>query len=219
MAGRPAADRRRRRLHVQLHRQEPDGELHELDLRHQERDGPRPDHRADRVQPAQGRPREHVGADHPPAHLGACLAAGGQHQLRRQAAARGQRALPDRRVQEGQLHPPGAQPELLGPQAGHRRHLLSGLPGRRHHGHRPEERQPRRRLGPATGAVLGPQVRSLVQVGAVLLLQLGLPRVQLLRQVELTGQPGAARLALPQRSWPTRVTRSRRRPSSRPASG
>ena len=221
VAGRRAADRRRRRLHLQLHRQEPDGELHQLDVRHQERRppstrppcgssaaGPRPTSRRMWVPIIPQHIWEHVSPH------------GGQHELRRQAAARGQRALPDGRLQEGQLHPPGAQPELLGAQAGHRRHLLRGLPGRRHHGHRPEVGQHRRRLGHAAGAVLGPQVRPLLQGGAVLLLQLELPRVQLLRQVELAGQPGAARLEVPQRpelrgrqaaasrSSPTRAMRS-----------
>ncbi len=78
-------------------------------------------------------------------------------------------------------------PDYWGPKAGHRRRLLRGLPGRRHHGHRPQVGQHRRRLGYPPGAVLGPQVRLFVQGRAVWLLQLELPRVQLLRQVELAG--------------------------------
>ena len=70
-----------------------------------------------------------------------------------------------------------------------------------------------------------------VQGRALWLLQLELPRVQLLRQCGLAGQSGAARLEVPQRpelrgqtsssslSSPIRATRSRAPPSSRPASG
>ena len=49
-------------------------------------------------------------------------------------------------------------PLLVRPQAGHRRDLLRALPGRRHHGHRPEARQLSTPPGACRGAVLGAQV-------------------------------------------------------------
>ena len=52
--GRGAADRRRRRLHLQLHHQEPHDEPDQLHGGHQDGDGARPHHGADRLLRAQG---------------------------------------------------------------------------------------------------------------------------------------------------------------------
>ena len=85
--------------------------------------------------------------------------------------------------------------------------------------------------GIPAGAVRAAQVGHGRQGDRLLLLQLGLPRVQLLRQAVLAGQPGAARLEVPQRpelrdrqaaalrSSPTTASPSRARRSSRPAPG
>ena len=53
------------------------------------------------------------------------------YELRRQAAARGQWALRDGGLCQGQLPGDGAQPQLLGSQAGHRQDLLRALYERR----------------------------------------------------------------------------------------
>ena len=70
------------------------------------------------------------------------------------------RARSDDRVQEGRLREDGAQPLLLGHDAGARRAPLPQLHERRHHDRRPQVGEHRRRLGHTRGAV-----RSLASVG------------------------------------------------------
>ena len=82
---------------------------------------------------AQGRHGEDLPADPAQAHLGARLAPGGGDQLLRDAD-RGQRPLLYCGFQEGRLRRDGAQPLLLGHEAGHGQDLLRDVPEPRHDG-------------------------------------------------------------------------------------
>ena len=73
--------------------------------------------------------------------------AGGNDQLRQQAADRRQRPVLHGGFQEGRLRRDGAQPLLLGQEAGHRQDLLRDVPESRHDGERSGEGGDRRRLG------------------------------------------------------------------------
>jgi ABC-type transport system substrate-binding protein len=192
--------------------------------------GPRPDHGADRLLASQGRPREHVGADPAQAHLGSTSPPGGGHELRAKLPLVGSGPFQTVAFKKGSYIEMVRNPYYWGPKPAIDKiyfeiyqdadtmvtDLKSG------------------NLDAAWGipeaAVQGPQVGPGLQGGRLQLLQLGLPRVQLLRQVELAGQPGAARLAFRnalnyaidrqrsrgrlQTGWP-----ARRPPSSRPAPG
>ncbi len=76
VVGRPAAHRRRRRLHLQLRRQEPHGQHGPHHRRHHERQGDRPDDGGDRLLATQGQHGGHLPADPAQARLGARLTPG-----------------------------------------------------------------------------------------------------------------------------------------------
>ena len=231
VAGRHTTDGRRRGLHLQLHHQERHDQPHQLHAGHQVGESPRSDdgagHLHRRPRPTSRRPR--------PA-CRSCPSTSGRTSrpsaastaLRQQAADRRQRPLPDRGLRQGQLRQDGAQPLLVRPEAGHRPDLLRAVPERRHDDQRPQGRaridgawtsSPKPRSSSSSRRRASRRPRSTTT--------LGLPRVQLLRQAELAGQPGAARLALPQRlelrhrpaaalrRSPTTASPPRARPSSR----
>ena len=198
MVGRPAADRRRRRLHLQLHRQEPHDEHGDHDHRHHRCQGSRPADGADLLLTAEGRHGVPLPADPAQARVGESHAPGGAVELRQSAAGRGHRTIHHDRIQARRLRRDEAQPELLGHTADHRPDPVRSLHQRRHHGLRPEGRHHRRRLGRLTGPVRLDQVDRGDRGGRLQLLQLGLSQLQLLLG-QVTRQPGAEGLALPQR--------------------
>ena len=116
------------------------------------------------------------------------------------AADRRQRPLLHRGLQEGRLRRDEAQPLLLGQEADRRQDLLRDVPERRHDGAGPEVG----RRSTAPGASPRPSSRSSSRMQRhphhrLQLLQLGLPRPELLDAAELDRQPGAARRALSRR--------------------
>ena len=218
VAGRAAAHRRRRRLHLQPdHRQQADL-VPAGGQGHQARRGGRRHHGAlHHVRPQGGHALR--GRVRPPgAHLGQGQDLDARAQLCQQAADRRQRALPGDVLQARRLHQAGAQPRLLGQRraglgaAQGRRDHLPGLHEPRHDGPGPAHRRGRRGAGRALGAVLRPAGRARDQGDRLQLLQLGLRRLQLLRQPGVGRQPGAPRPGVP------RGARLRDRPrADRPA--
>ena len=203
---RPAAHRRRRRLHLQLRGQEPDGEHGAGDRRH---------HGAKALDPTTVRitcsqPKadmEYLFLPILPKHVWEHVSPrGGGDDLRQQAADRGQRPVLHDGLQEGLLHRDGAQPLLLGQATDRRRDLLRDVPERQHDGLRSEVGEPRRRLGHPRGAVQAARVAGRHPHHRLQLLQLGLPQPQLLHTAQLARQPGAAGLRVPQRSELRRST-------------
>ena len=134
LAGRPAADRRRRGLHLQLHRRPPDGGVHGLHLVDHARHGHRPLHGGLHLYSAQGQHAADVGADPARAHLEQDQLQGRGKHVREPAAGRRQRAVPGGQVGQTPIPRDGRQQALLGRRSQDRRGRLSLLHQRRHHG-------------------------------------------------------------------------------------
>ena len=197
VAGRPAADRQGRGVHLQLHRQERPADPGHLHRRHHRRRGHRRLHGRHHHREAEVQHARHGRADHPRAHLEQGQRQGGDHHLPERAADHRLRPLPDRRVEPGQVHPHGRQQGLLGRQAQGRRALLRELQERRHHDRRPQAGRHRRGGRAAAGAVpvrAEDRRRDRAQGHPLALQRAGL---QLLRLAGLDGQPRAARSQVP----------------------
>ena len=133
VAGRRAVHRRRRGVHLQLHRRQPDGRATRASPRSSRRPWPIDDLT---VEIRCSKPKanmittwipilpEHVWSKVEPQ--------GGRRLVSEQAAHRRHRALPDGRGQEGRLRAHGRQPHVLGREADHRRDPLRHLPEPRH---------------------------------------------------------------------------------------
>ena len=173
-----AAHRRRRGLHLQLHRQERHGEPAPTTPSASRRQGARPDHRADRLLAAQGRHGEHGGCR-------SCPSTSGRTSRRRRPRTTYANKPPI--VGSGPFQVVGFKkgsyiqmvrnPNYWGSKPAIDQSLLPDLPERRHHGRRPEVGQHRRRLGHARRPQFARSSRCAAFTGDRLrLLQLGLPR-------------------------------------------
>ncbi len=230
VAGRSAAHRRRRRLHLQLHHQEPDDRLHQLHPVHQGRRRPRPLHRAFRLRQAQGRHPADVGTHPPRAHLEQDQPGRRAEQVPEPGAGRRQRRLPGGRLGEGPVRAHGGQQELLGRGAQDRRDPLSHLHQSGDRGRRPAVGlDPVRRRRPRAVSVVRRQDDLDDAQGDRRLLREHGRR--LLHAGPVAGQPGAQGLAVSQRAQlghrpprrsppsPTTAPHSRRPASCRAATG
>ena len=127
LAGRRARDRKRRRLHLQLHRRQRPREPRDLHQRHRRGGGDRrvhgrdPHRGAQSQHPVDGRP------DPSRAHLVAGQRQGGGRLVPERAADHRLGTLQDGRVAEEALHPSRGQPRLLEGRAVHRRADLPDL--------------------------------------------------------------------------------------------
>ena len=230
VAGRAAADRRRRRLQLQPDHRQPADVLPAGRQGHQARGGGGRHDGALHHVGAQGGHAVRDRLRHTRAHLGQGQGPDAGAQLRQQDADRRQRAVPGDVLQARRLHEAGAQPGLLGQRRagmGHSQGRRDHLPGVHQPGHDdpgPARRSGGRRAGGAFGAVRRPAGRRRPQGDRVQLHQLGLRRLQLLRRRRVGGQPraprpgvqGGARLRhRPRAHRPARLQRPRPRPATR----
>ena len=160
VAGRRARHRRRRRVHLQLHRRQRAPESLDVHQRHHRGGGRRRHARQGLHQRAQGEHAPDGRPDPAGAHLEQGQRQGGDHQLPEQAADRRQRALPARGVEEGQVRALRGEPDLLGRQAQGRRGRLPAVHQPRHDGAGPQARHHRRRRGHPAGSVRAAERRG-----------------------------------------------------------
>ncbi len=132
LAGRRAAHRPRRRLHLQLHHRQQDGQLPHLHRVHPEGGRRRRLHGADHLQPAQGEHARAVDPHRARAHLEVHRPEEGERDLPELPADRRQRAVSGRGVQEVELRPAGRQQEVLSWRPQERPADLPDVPERRH---------------------------------------------------------------------------------------
>ena len=181
LAGRGAVHRRRRRLHVQLHRQERDVRVQHRDRRYRAVARRRPADGADRLQRAQGRPAPHLDSDPARGTSGRTCRRRRPRGTREQDAHRRDGTLPVRGVQEGRLRAHGREPGVLPRRPAHRRDRLPDVPEPRHDDRRPRGRHYRRGTGRPAGAVRQGLADAGTSGRRLQLPQLGLPVHELLR--------------------------------------
>ena len=114
VAGRRAVHRRRRGVHLQLHRRQRDGRLLESHHVHRQSGRGRRPHRRDPLQQTQAQHDPHLDPDPAGAHLEQGEPQGRRRVVPEQAGHRRHRALPDGGGQEGRLRAHGRQPHVLG---------------------------------------------------------------------------------------------------------
>ena len=151
-----------------------------------------------------------------PSTSGEGRADGRHHQLHQPRADRRQRTVHRDEFEKGTYLQMDPQPLLLRQAPGASTRSSSRPTEPRHHDHRPQVGQPRRRVGHPGGPVRRARVSSRARGARLSLLQLGVPELQLLREPQLPGRSRAQGLAVPQRASTTRsIARSCARSPSR----